>query len=94
MSRPGNDLVYLLLDPARRGQFRPSRRAGAEMLAMAAPDDSRLSGLASRTAAAGSRYGARYPPYLHRRVTASVHFRGFTAIVTVVWGWLSLLPCP
>ncbi len=36
----------------------------------------------------------RYPPYLHRPVTASVHFRGFTAIVTVVWGWLSLLPVP
>ena len=31
------------------------------------------------------------PPYLHRPVTASVHFRGFTAIVTVVLGWLSLL---
>ncbi len=41
----------------------PSRRAGAEMLAMAAPDDSRLSRLASRTAAADSRYGARYPAY-------------------------------
>jgi len=36
--------------------------AGAEMLAIAAPDDSRLSRFASRTVAADSRYGARYPP--------------------------------
>jgi len=36
--------------------------AGGKMLAMAAPDDSRLSRLASRTVAADSRYGARYPP--------------------------------
>jgi hypothetical protein len=27
----------------------------------------------------------RDPPYLHRPVTASVHFRGFTAIVAVLW---------
>jgi len=36
--------------------------AGAEMLAMAAPDDSRLFRLASRTVAAVSRYAARYLP--------------------------------
>jgi hypothetical protein len=34
-----NDLVYLLQDPGRWRQSRPSRRAGADMLAMAAPDD-------------------------------------------------------
>src|ERR1019366_698728 len=46
----------------RWGQSRPSSRAGAEMLAIAAPDDSRLSRIASQTVAADSRYGARYPP--------------------------------
>jgi hypothetical protein len=45
----------------RWGQFRPSRQADGEMFAMAAPDDSRLSRLASRTVSADSRYGARYP---------------------------------
>ncbi len=38
----GNDPMYLLRDWGRQGQSRPSRRAGTEMLAMAAPDDSRL----------------------------------------------------
>jgi len=56
-----NDRAYLLRDPGRWGQFRPYRRAGAEMLAMAAPDDSQLFRLASRMVAADSRYGARYP---------------------------------
>jgi hypothetical protein len=66
MSQFGNELAYLLRDPGRRCQSRQSRRADAEMLAMVAPDDSRLSRLASRTAAADLRYGARLPPYLHR----------------------------
>jgi hypothetical protein len=34
MSRTGNDHTYLLRDRGRWGQFRPSRRAGAGMLAM------------------------------------------------------------
>jgi hypothetical protein len=62
MSRAGNESVYLLRDRGRRGQFRPSRGAGAEMLAMVAPDDLRLYRLASRTAAADLRYSARHPP--------------------------------
>ena len=46
--------------------------AGAEMLAMAAPDDSRVSRLASQTVAADPRYGARYPPYLVGNLIAKV----------------------
>jgi hypothetical protein len=49
MPRLGNDSMYLLRDWGRRGQFRPFSGSCAEMLAMAAPDDSRLSQLASRT---------------------------------------------
>jgi hypothetical protein len=56
----GNDLMYLLRDPGQWGQFRPSRRVGAKMLAIAAPDDSRLSRLASRMAAADLRYSTRH----------------------------------
>src|ERR1700733_12154077 len=63
MLSSGNDSTYLLRDPGRRGEFRPSRRAGAEMLATVAPDNSRLFRVAPRTIAADSRYGVRYPPY-------------------------------
>jgi hypothetical protein len=35
-----------------------------------------------------------YLPYLHPSVTASVRFRGFTVMVTLAWGCLSLLPVP
>jgi hypothetical protein len=34
------------------------------------------------------------PPYLHPPMTASVRFRGFTVMVTLVWGRLSLLSVP
>jgi hypothetical protein len=34
------------------------------------------------------------PPYLHPFVTASVRFLGFTVMVTLVWGCLSMLPVP
>jgi hypothetical protein len=52
------------LKHSRRSSAGHLRRAhiGAEMLTMAAPGDSRLPRLASRTVAANPRYGARYPP--------------------------------
>ena len=34
------------------------------------------------------------PPYLHPPVTASVRFGVSAVMVTLVWGWLSLLPVP
>ncbi len=61
-------------DPARVRRLRRAH-AGAEMLAMAAPDDSRLSRLASRTVAADPGYGARYPPYLTGNLVAKVATR-------------------
>jgi hypothetical protein len=55
-------------------------------------DAAELAGCSHHTVAPG--YGARDPPYLHPPVTTRVRFRGFTVMVTVVWGWLSLLPVP
>jgi hypothetical protein len=57
-----NDRMYLLRVSGQQGQSRPSRRVGAEMLAIVAPDDLRLYRLASRTAAADLRYSTRHPP--------------------------------
>ena len=34
------------------------------------------------------------PPYLHPSGPASVRFLGFTVMVTLVWGCLSMLPVP
>jgi len=36
----------------------------------------------------------REPPYLHLPVTASVRFGVSAVMITLVWGWLSLLPVP
>ena len=34
------------------------------------------------------------PPYLHLSVTASGRFGVSGVMITLVWGWLSLLPVP
>jgi len=101
--RPGpgssqdRDATYGRCPHRARRPVKPHRLAAALPGGRSAPPGRHSPRLPGANGCAGDTswlHGEREPPYLHPSVTASVRFLGFTVVVTLVWGCLSMLPVP